>query len=91
MKKLLLFLAFLIPAFTFAADGTSFLQALDWQNLVNVLFTILVIAFPTIFLKFKGKIGDIKALVDTLEKAVSDGKLTKEEIGDIVQKIKDIF
>lgn len=81
---------FLSPMLLMANDG-SFIHDIDWQALVNVLFTVLVVAFPTLFIIFKGKISKIRSLVETLDDAVKDGRLTKDEIGYIVQKFKDIF
>ena len=80
-----------LPTVLLANDGGNFLQQLDWQSIVNVLFTVLVVAFPSLFLKFRTTIGKIKDLVGTLDEAVKDGKLTKEEIGEIVKKFKEIF
>jgi len=59
--------------------------------IVNVLLAVLSIIFGWGYKKISSKIKKIKELLDEIDEALRDEKITKEEVKEIVQKAREIL
>ena len=77
------------------------MSGVDWNTISTTVAVILAIAvgylYPkirilnkTIVLK-KTQVEKVKGILDMIEKAISDGKITPDETKAIVNKIKSVF
>lgn len=64
---------------------------MEWTEIAALVATALLGLGGTYLFVVKGKIKEVKALLEELLESLEDDKLTKEEIKAIVEKAKAIF
>lgn len=64
---------------------------MEWSEIVAAVLTLALGVGSTYVFVIKGKLGQIKDLVDTLVTGLDDGALTNDEVKDLVAKLKAVF
>lgn len=60
------------------------------ERTLEIILSLAVVGFGYATEKYHGKFKEIKGLIDTLDKALEDNKLTKDEIKEIISEVKDV-
>ncbi|MHA1722201.1 MAG: hypothetical protein ACTSXW_03890 [Candidatus Baldrarchaeia archaeon] len=64
---------------------------IDWRTVLEVGLMVVTTIFATQWGKLKEKFHDFRKLIDTLDDAVADDRVTREELKQIIQRIKELL
>lgn len=74
-------------------DTVALTGMTEWYEVVTVVvsFAIGAIATSKYYAKFKKALHNIRECIDSIDNALADDKITKEEVKQIVEDCKKIF
>ncbi|HDN74160.1 MAG TPA: hypothetical protein ENG16_03960 [Archaeoglobus sp.] len=64
---------------------------IDWRAILEIGLMVAVTLFATQWSKLKEKLHAFRRLVDTLDDAIADDKVTRDELKRIVERIKELL